>query len=758
MNQIPAAAGQAGTSILGNAVLRREDDTLLRGLGEYVGNVVLDGALHVQFVRSTAAHGEILSIDVDDARSMPGVVAVYTAADLGLDDRPPAMGFYASEMARPYLARDRVRFVGEPIAVVVAETPYQAADAAEAVWADIEPLPPVIDLDEAVAGETVLFPDLGHNLCWELPSPGPVDFSGCEAVIEVELVNSRVAAVSIEPRVAAAAYEDGRVTCWASSQGGHNYRKDVATALGLEESEVRVIVNDVGGGFGAKGMVSEEEIIVAQLARLVDRPVRWTESRTENLAGYVHGRAQNQRVTMGGSRDGRITSYRLEVIQDCGAFPKWGPFLPEFTRQMATGVYDIADVEFSARSVATTTAPVCAYRGAGRPEATAAIERAVDLFAAEIGMDPVEVRRINLVPPEAFPYTTATGTSYDCGEYEAALDAALELADYESLRAEQQRCRDAGDRVQMGIGVCTYVEITGFGGSEYGEVRLQPDGTVLAITGSTPIGTGHITTWAMLVADRLGMPMDQVVVFHGDTDKVPSGETTGGSRSVQLAGSAMADASEKLVDLALRAVADLLEAAPGDIVLDRENGRFHVAGTPAVSRSWADLAAAASEPMAGVSDHTQVAPTFPFGTHIAVVDVDVETGHVVVRRLIAVDDAGTLVNPLLAAGQIHGGIAQGVGQALLEEFRYDEDGNPQTTNLADYTAVSAMELPSFERSFTQTPTPRNPLGAKGIGESGSIGSTPAVQSAVIDAVSHLGVRNIDMPLTPEKVWRAIRDA
>ncbi len=308
----------------------------------------------------------------------------------------------------------------------------------------------------------------------------------------------------------------------------------------------------------------------------------------------------------------------------------------------------------------------------------------------------------------------------------------------------------------MGIGVCTYVEITGFGGSEYGEVRLQPDGTVLAITGSTPIGTGHITTWAMLVADRLGMPMDQVVVFHGDTDKVPSGQTTGGSRSVQLAGSAMADASEKLVDLALQAAADLLEAAPGDIVLDRENGRFHVAGTPAVSLSWADLAAAASEPMAGVSDHAQVGATFPFGTHIAVVDVDVETGHVVVRRLIAVDDAGTLVNPLLAAGQIHGGIAQGVAQALLEEFRYDEDGNPQTTNLADYTAVSAMELPSFERSFTQTPTPRNLLGAKGIGESGSIGSTPAVQSAVIDAVSHLGVRNIDMPLTPEKVWRAIR--
>ena len=747
---------QTGTSILGNAVLRREDDTLLRGQGGYVGNVVLPGAVHAHFVRSTAVHGEILSVDVADALSMPGVVAVYTAADIGLEDRPPTMGFYPSEMARPFLARDRVRFVGEPVAVVLAETPYQAADAAEAIWVDVKPLSVLVDLDEALAGDTVLFPELSHNVVWELPSSGSVDFSACEAVIEADLVNSRVAAVSIEPRVAAATFENGRITCWASSQGGHDYRNDVAKALGLEQSDVRVHVKDIGGGFGAKGSVSEEEIVVAQLARLTGRPVRWTESRTENLIGYVHGRAQKQWVTMGGTRDGRITTYRLEVVQDCGAYPLWGPFLPEFTRQMACGVYDIAEVEYSAKSVATNTAPVTAYRGAGRPEATAAIERAVDMFAAEIGMDPAEVRRINLIPSDSFPFTTRTGTSYDSGEYETALDAALEAVDYTSLRAEQQHRRETGDRQQMGIGVATYVEITGFGGSEYGEVKLRSDGTFLATTGTTNIGTGHATTWAMIVADRLGVPMDQVEVFHGDTDLVPSGDTTAGSRSVQLAGSAMADASEKLIEVARQTAADQLEAAVADIVL--EDGTFHVAGTPTASRSWTDLAASSNQVLIGVSDHEQVGATFPFGAHIVVAEVDTETGYVAIDRIVAVDDAGTIMNPLLAAGQIHGGLAQGVAQALMEEFCYDGDGNPLTTNLADYSAVSAMEVPSYERTFTQTPSPRNPLGAKGIGESGSIGSTAAVQSAVVDAVSHLGVRHIDMPLTPETVWRAIRSA
>jgi len=748
--------GVTSTSILGNPVLRREDDALVRGQGRYVANVPLEAALHAHFVRSTVAHGTIESIQVDDARAMPGVVAVYTVADLGLDDRPVLMGFYPAEMKRPFLARDRVRFVGEPIAVVVAESPYLAADAAEMVWADIEPLPPVLGQSAALDGENLLFPDIGHNVAFRNSVEDPIDFSGYEVVVTEDVVNSRVAAVSIEPRVVAAGIEDGRLTCWASSQGAHNFRKSVTDLLGIEDEDLRVFVQDIGGGFGAKGVTSEEEVMVVHLARKLGRAMRWTETRTENLTGHVHGRAQEQKVTIAGTRDGDIQAYRLDVLQDCGAYPRFGAFLPEFTRQMASGVYDIERVEVEYISVVTTTTPVCAYRGAGRPEATAAIERAVDLFAAEIGMDPAEVRRRNLPGPEAFPFTNGTGTVYDSGEYEMVLDAVLEASNYADLRAEQQRRRAAGDIRQLGIGICTYVEITGFGGSEYGEVSLQADGTVLAVTGSTPIGTGHHTTWAMIVADRLGVPLEAVTVFHGDTDRVPSGQLTGGSRSVQIAGSSMGDAADKLIALARDAVADMLEAAPDDLVLDRERGAFHVAGTPSASRSWAEIAGETAEPLVGHSDFVQAGATFPFGAHIAVVEVDTETGHTTVERIVAVDDAGIIINPLLAAGQIHGGLAQGIAQALLEEIRYDEDGNPQTSNLADYTAISMMEVPTYERSFTETPTPHNPLGAKGIGEAGSIGSTAAVQSAVVDALTPFGIRHLDMPLTPERIWSALQ--
>ena len=748
--------GVTSTSILGNPVLRREDDALVRGQGRYVANVPLEAALHAHFVRSTVAHGTIESIQVDDARAMPGVVAVYTVADLGLDDRPVLMGFYPAEMKRPFLARDRVRFVGEPIAVVVAESPYLAADAAEMVWADIESLPPVLGQSAALDGENLLFPDIGHNVAFRNSVEDPIDFSGYEVVVTEDVVNSRVAAVSIEPRVVAAGIEDGRLTCWASSQGAHNFRKSVTDLLGIEDEDLRVFVQDIGGGFGAKGVTSEEEVMVVHLARKLGRAVRWTETRTENLTGHVHGRAQEQKVTIAGTRDGDIQAYRLDVLQDCGAYPRFGAFLPEFTRQMASGVYDIERVEVEYISVVTTTTPVCAYRGAGRPEATAAIERAVDLFAAEIGMDPAEVRRRNLPGPEAFPFTNGTGTVYDSGEYEMVLDAVLEASNYADLRAEQQRRRAAGDIRQLGIGICTYVEITGFGGSEYGEVSLQADGTVLAVTGSTPIGTGHHTTWAMIVADRLGVPLEAVTVFHGDTDRVPSGQLTGGSRSVQIAGSSMGDAADKLIALARDAVADMLEAAPDDLVLDRERGAFHVAGTPSASRSWAEIAGETAEPLVGHSDFVQAGATFPFGAHIAVVEVDTETGHTTVERIVAVDDAGIIINPLLAAGQIHGGLAQGIAQALLEEIRYDEDGNPQTSNLADYTAISMMEVPTYERSFTETPTPHNPLGAKGIGEAGSIGSTAAVQSAVVDALTPFGIRHLDMPLTPERIWSALQ--
>ncbi len=397
--------------------------------------------------------------------------------------------------------------------------------------------------------------------------------------------------------------------------------------------------------------------------------------------------------------------------------------------------------------------------GAGRPEATAAIERAIDLFAAEIGMDPVEVRRRNLLSPDVFPYTNAAGTRYDSGDYEAALDRVLTAADEPALRAEQQRRRAANDPVQLGIGVAVYVEITAPGaGTEYGSVELQADGTLVARTGSTPFGQGHHTTWAMLVADRLGVAIDDVVVVHGDTDLVPEGGGTGGSRSVQLAGSSMADAAERLVELARSRAADLLEAAVDDLVFDRGAGHFHVAGTPARSLAWSDLADGLASPLLAVSDLEQEHPTVPFGAHLAVVEIDVETGFVTLRRLVACDDAGTIINPLLATGQIHGGLAQGVGQALFEAVHYDDDGNPLTTNFADYTIFSAAELPFFERIMMETPTPLNPLGAKGIGESGTVGATPAVQNAVVDGLAHLGVRHIDLPITPERVWRALGNA
>ncbi len=485
--------------------------------------------------------------------------------------------------------------------------------------------------------------------------------------------------------------------------------------------------------------------------------MRWFETRTENMVAMGHGRAQRQVVTLGGTRDGRITGYKLEVVQDSGAYPAMGAVLPFMTRMMTTGVYEMGDVEFSAASVVTTTTPLVAYRGAGRPEAAAALERMVDIYATEIGLDPAEVRRVNLLPPDVFPFTTPTGTEYDSGDYARALDLVLETAGYQQLRAEQAERRAAGDRRLLGIGMAVYVEVTG-GGAEYGEVQLRADGSILVKTGSNPYGQGHHTAWAMLVSDRLGIPMDRIEVVHGDTDVIPQGAVTGGSRSVQLAGAAVHDAAGKLLELARERAADLLEAAPDDVVLDEGEGRFHVAGTPAIGLGWEELGIEGADPLSGLSDLADSKATFPFGAHLAVVEVDQDTGAVELVRMVAVDDAGVILNPMLAEGQVHGGLAQGAAQALFEEVRYDDDGNPLTATFADYSVISAAELPMFERVAMETPTPLNALGAKGIGESGTIGSTPAVHNAVIDALAHLGVRHLDMPVTPEKIWRALTDA
>ena len=747
-------------SILGNRVVRKEDPALLTTGGNYVDDIAVDGALHVVYVRSMVAHGNITSIDVTEARTAPSVVDVVTNADLTIGDIKPFMLLNQS-LTRPVLARERVRYVGEPIVAVVAESRAAAVDAAELVIVDIEPLPVIIDPRDALADDAIhLFPQIATNVAMHSDHNGePISFANCDVVVTQTTVNQRLAPAPIENRSAIAWWEDGRLVLELGCQGTHPIRNTVSEIYGLEHDQMRVICPDVGGGFGAKAHAAPEAVVLGELSRRTGRPVRWTETRSENMTGMGHGRGQIQTVTLGGTKDGDLLAYKIEILQDAGGYPNMGAILPYATRIMATGVYDIPAVEVSSKSVATNTTPTGAYRGAGRPEASAALERAVDLFADEAGLDPAEVRRRNFVQPDAFPFTTPTGTIYDSGNYEESLNRALAAAGYSELLEEQARRRASGDRRLIGIGIATYVEITGAGvGSEYGSVEVLADGSARVVTGSNPYGQGHITSWSMLVSDQTGIPLDRIEVVYGDTDLVPTGETTGGSRSLQIAGSAVFDATGKLVEIARQRAADLLEANPADIVLDTDTARFHVAGTPAVSLGWEDIGATSSDEsnqLFALSDFTASGPTFPFGTHVAVVEIDSDTGKVELRRMIACDDAGVILNPLLVDGQVHGGLAQGISQALFEEVRYDEDGNPLSTTLLDYLMPSAAEFPLFERVELETPSPINPLGAKGIGESGTIGSTPAVQNAVVDAVSHLGIRHIDMPLTPERVWRAI---
>lgn len=746
-------------SILGHRVERLEDPVLLTTGGTYVDDLRRDGAVHVVYVRSTIAHGIIRSIEVADALAAPGVLAVVTAADVELPAIVP-ITMVDQGMVRPVLATDRVRFVGEPIAAVVAETREAAIDAAESVVVEIQALPALIDpLLATEPGAAILHPAVGSNVALSFTHRGdPIDLEDCEIVVTRTIVNQRVAAAPIESRSALCWWEDDRLVLEIGCQGPHPIRTALATTYGLEPAQVRVICPDVGGGFGAKAQLPAEAMLLGELSRRVGRPVRWSETRSENLVAMNQGRGQIQTVTLGGTRDGRFLAYRLDITQEAGAYPNMGAMLPLATRIMASGVYDIARVQFDATSVVTNTTPTGAYRGAGRPEATAAIERIVDVFAAEAGLDPAEVRRRNLIPADAFPYTTPTRTTYDSGDYVGALDRVLGAVGYDELRAEQRRRRSVGSSRLLGVGLSCYVEITAMpGGDEYGSVELLADGRVRVVTGSTPYGQGHRTSWAMLVSERTGIPIERIDVLHGDTDVVPRGEVTGGSRSLQIAGAAVFDASAKLVDMARTVAGELLEAAVDDIVLDADTARFHVRGTPSVSIGWEDIAAS-TDPGAGLSalsDFVASGPTFPFGAHAAVVEVDIETGHVDLLRLVACDDAGRILNPLIVDGQVHGGLAQGVAQALFEEVRYDAEGNPLTATFIDYMIPSAAEFPMFERVEMETLTPVNPLGAKGIGESGTIGSTPAVHNAVIDALRHLGVDHIDMPLTPLRVWTAL---
>jgi carbon-monoxide dehydrogenase large subunit len=750
-------------SILGTRVLRTEDPGLLTGSRAYLADLALPGKLHAVFVRSDVAHGTIAAIHIDDAVGMPGVVEILTAAELGV---APHHGFATvhPDFARPPLADGRVRFVGEPIAVVLAETFEQGEDAAELVWAEIDPLPTYVDAEMALqSGTDEIFPGHGSNEAMVILDKPRTDLSAADVVVRGRYVNQRMAVVPMEPDCCAAEIgDDGRLTFWASTQMPHGLHGQLAGALGMDPAQIRVVTPQVGGGFGGKAGIHAEYTVVAAAARRTGRPVVWVPPRSDDMKALPHSRGQIQYAELGCTREGNFTGLRVRLVGDAGAYPSVGAFLPGGTRRMAQGTYAFPTIEFDVAVAVTNTTPMGAYRGAGRPEATALVERLVDQAALELGIDPIELRRRNFLTDDVFPFRTLTGNTYDSGRYNFPLDRAAEAAGYDELRAEQARRRAADDEVLLGIGVAAYVEITAGGGSdEFGAVEVHDDGSASIYAGTLSHGQGHQTAYAMLVADQTGIPVDRITLVDGDTDRVRSGGGTGGSRSLQLGGSAVRGATEAMVTKARHLAARLLEADEADIVVDTAAGTIGVAGVPAQALSWGELATRASEvgeQLDGEFDFHQEGATFPFGAHIAVVEVDTSTGKVRLVRHVAVDDCGTVLAPLLVEGQQHGGIAAGVGQALFEEVCFDSDGNPVTSNLAEYAIPSAAELPSFEVHSTETPTPLNPLGAKGIGEAATIGATPAVQNAVIDALAHLGVRHIDLPCMPERVWTTIRDA
>jgi carbon-monoxide dehydrogenase large subunit len=755
-----------GGSILGAAVKRVEDPRFITGAGEYLGDIEVDGALWMVPVRSTVPHGVLGEVDVTGAHAVPGVVRVYLAGDLDMDRLPVGAAGLDECTRRNAIAIDRVRFVGDIVAVVVAETRLAAVDAAHLVWPEIEPIPAVSDPVAAMAADApVLFPELGGNILYDRGEPDPSVLTDAEVVVETRVVNRRLAVVPLESNGAVAVpRDDGGVDFWVGSQSAHGHRRNLAGVLGLDESLVHVKVPDVGGGFGAKIAIYAEQALCAAIALDLHRPVRWEETRTENLMALTHGRAQTSEIRLGATREGIITGLSIHVTQDAGAYPLFGSYLPEISRRMAVGPYAIPKVEYLWRSVATNTTPVNAYRGAGRPEATMALERAIDELAVELDLDPAEVRRRNFIPPDHFPYVTTVGERYDSGDYEPALDLALEASGYGETREEQTRRRASGDRWQLGIGVSSYVEITAVAGrEEWGAVEVHADGSATVFSAALSNGQGHETTFPQIVSGILKIPRDRIDFVQGDTDLIPRGGGTMGSRSLQIAGSTVLAAGERTLEKARSIYAFSHEAAFDDVV-QFEDGRIGVVGVPASGMTLGEIAAVAAEPdkvpqgmepgLRGEETWEQREATFPFGTHVSIVEVDTETGDVRIVEHIACDDAGTIFNRLVLDGQVHGGVAQGVGQALFEEFRYD-DGNPITGNLTTYLIPTASTLPSYTVLHTQTPTPENPLGAKGIGEAGTIGSTPAIVNAVIDALRPYGIRNLDMPLTPGKVWAAI---
>jgi carbon-monoxide dehydrogenase large subunit len=763
---------------IGARVKRREDPTLITGQGKYVGDMQLKDMLYMAVVRSPYAHAKILSIDTGQAEAMAGVVAVMTGADINPHLAQPipmivAMGDAYSEKKNPKrypLTTDKVRQVGEAVAVVVAESPYIAADALELVFVDYDPLEAVTDPEAALTGEApVIHQEWDNNLAFKWSDAGgDVDtaFSQAVTVVEVRLVNQRLIPNAMEPRAVTAKYdaETEIFTVWSTTQVPHSLREHLVEILAHPKERIRVIAPEVGGGFGAKGNIYGEEILGPFLARYLDRPVKWVASRSEDYLATSHGRDQINIVRLAADDEGRVQGIDLKIIIDCGAYySRVTPAIPTLTAQMMTGVYDIPNARAEAIGVFTNKQPTEPYRGAGRPEAAYLIERAMDVLAGELNLDPVEVRRRNFIPPEKFPYKTAMNAYYDSGEYARALNRALELVDYGALRAEQKRRRQEGGKL-MGIGLACYVEICGFGPWEMGSVIMDEQTRVTVLSGTSPQGQGHETTWAQIAADTLQVPMEDVTVKHGDTAVVPRGIGTFGSRSTSVGGSAVLENAQSVRERAKEIAAHLLEAATVDMILT--GGHFHVRGMPDRSVGWQEVVQAAyGDSLPGElrgelksdEDYEPKGETFPFGTHVCVVEIDPETGEIRIVRYLTVDDCGRVINPTLVDGQVHGGIAQGVGQALFEAARFDEIGNLISGSLMDYTLPRAEHFPIYETNRTETPSPANPLGVKGIGEAATVGSTPTVVNAVVDALLPLGIRHLDMPLTSEKIWQVLQN-
>jgi len=752
----------SSTLLLGAPVRRLEDLNLIKGAGTYVGDLITEDTLHCAFVRSPLAHGEFAPPDLEEVIDMPGVVAAFRNDTLGLADLPSSPGRGAPEavgMGQPALARDQVRHVGEPIAVVVAETPAQAVDAAETIWVDIEPLPVVTSAFHALRDEVLLFPDVGSNLVNRETVAS--DGSGPEVEVEAstEVSIPRLSPVSIEPLAFLAVPHGDGLEVWCGHQSPGRLPLQLGTALGIPPSSIRVRVPDVGGAFGTKGQYYVEYPVVAAIALRLGRRVVWIQSRREQLLSGTHGRGQHIGITVGGDRDGKMRSVRMDILADVGAYPSTGSRIPLFTQYLSQGLYALDHLETTATSAVTNRAPTGPYRGAGRPEAAIAVERGVDVFAAAVGLAPEEVRRRSYIAQEDLPYTTHTGAIYDSGDYRAALDLALELAEVDRWRAEKEARRNSSGN-PIGVGIGTFVERAGgIGIGEYGKVELNADGSVTVRTGSTSAGQSHRTVWAQIAASVFSVPIEDIRFYAGDTFEVEQSVGSFASRSAQLGGSAVYRTAVEVRAAARKVAAQVLEAA--DVDLELVDGRFRVVGSPGSEISLAEVAGKAAELGIGLVAEEMFDPgaeTFPYGAYVAVVEVDLETGKVDLLKLVAVDDCGNLINPMVVEGQLHGSIMQGIGQALLEEVVYDDDGQPMTSTLMSYLIPAATQPMPLQTRRLVHPAPSNPLGAKGAGEAGCIGAPPAILNAVHDALRDYGVDGLGFPLTPGNVWQALHDA